>query len=212
MSAASEQLHVGGIVLCGGRSSRMGRPKHLLPFGEETLLERVVRLLGQAVSPVIVVAGPGQTLPTLPADVEIARDPQEHLGPLAGLATGLDAWPSSVEAIYLSGCDVPLLKPAFVGKLVAALGTADLVMPRDGDLYHPLAAVYRTRIRGTVQALLAAGRMRPYFLVEECQSKLIDVEELRDVDPQLDSLRNTNTAAEYQSALRAAGFSQPFDS
>ena len=46
----------GGIVLCGGKSERMGRPKLLLPFGDETMLARVVRIVGQVVSPVVVVA------------------------------------------------------------------------------------------------------------------------------------------------------------
>ena len=46
----------GGIVLCGGKSTRMGRPKLSLPFGDETMLSRVVRIVSQVVSPVVVVA------------------------------------------------------------------------------------------------------------------------------------------------------------
>jgi len=53
----------GGIVLCGGKSTRMGVPKATLPFGPETMLQRVVRLLGTVVSPVVVVAAQGQPLP-----------------------------------------------------------------------------------------------------------------------------------------------------
>ena len=48
--------NVGGIVLCGGQSRRMGRPKAWLPFAGETMLARVVRLLSEAVSPIVVVA------------------------------------------------------------------------------------------------------------------------------------------------------------
>ena len=59
-------MKVAGVVLCGGRSSRMGRPKAWLPFGRELMLPRVVRLLGEAVGPVAVVAAPGQDLPPLP--------------------------------------------------------------------------------------------------------------------------------------------------
>ena len=54
-----------GIVLCGGRSTRMGVPKATLPFGNETMLQRVVRLLHTVVSPVIVVAARDQVLPEL---------------------------------------------------------------------------------------------------------------------------------------------------
>ena len=56
-----------------------------------------------------------------------------------------------------------------------------------------------------VQALLDAGRLRPFFLLESARTREIEVEELRSVDPQLDSLRNTNTPDDYQAALRDAG-------
>ena len=45
-------MTAGGIVLCGGKSTRMGRSKALLPFGPETMLQRVVRLLGSVVQPI----------------------------------------------------------------------------------------------------------------------------------------------------------------
>src|SRR6476660_3315417 len=103
-----------GIVLCGGRSSRMGRPKAWLPFGDEVLLQRVVRILSEVVSPIVVVAAKEQELPTLPADILVARDEQEAFGPLAGLAAGMAALRGKVAAAYASSCDVPLLKPEFV--------------------------------------------------------------------------------------------------
>jgi molybdopterin-guanine dinucleotide biosynthesis protein A len=66
-----------GIVLCGGKSTRMGSSKALLPFGSETMLQRVVRLLGKVVSPLVVVAAVEQELPALPRDVIVARDERE---------------------------------------------------------------------------------------------------------------------------------------
>src|SRR5205807_272847 len=102
-----------GVVLCGGRSSRMGRPKAWLPFGGEALLQRVVRRLGEAVSPVVVVAAPGQELPSLPSEVAIVRDPEEGRGPLQGLAAGLAALAGRADAAYATSCDAPFLRPAF---------------------------------------------------------------------------------------------------
>ena len=48
-----------GIILCGGRSTRMGRDKATLPFGPELMLQRVVRLLGEAVQRIVIVAATG---------------------------------------------------------------------------------------------------------------------------------------------------------
>src|SRR5947209_18374683 len=108
-----------GVVLCGGQSSRMGRPKAWLPFGGETMLARVARLVAEAgLAPVLAVAAPDQELPPLPAGVEVVRDPEPHGGPLQGIAVGLAALVGRADAAYVSGCDVPLLRPAFVRRLV----------------------------------------------------------------------------------------------
>lgn len=196
--------NIGGIVLCGGKSTRMGTSKALLPFGPEVMLQRVVRVLGGVVSPLVVVAAPGQELPDLPAEVRIVYDEYDALGPLAGLAAGLAALRDQVDAAYVSACDAPLLKPEFVQVLIAALGTHDLVIPRDGRFHHPLAAVYRTQLADRVRGLVEQRRLRPLFLVEESDAREIDVAELKQVDPELQSLRNTNTPEDYAAALREA--------
>ena len=91
-------MTAGGIVLCGGRSSRMGTSKALLPFGPETMLQRVVRLLGTVVAPIVAVAATDQVLPALPAGVIVTRDEREGRGPLEALRAGLKALPPDVEA------------------------------------------------------------------------------------------------------------------
>src|SRR5580700_7537309 len=115
-------MTTGGIVLCGGRSTRMGVSKATLPFGPETMLQRVVRLLGTVVSPIVVVAAREQSLPELPDGVTITRDEREQRGPLEGLRAGLRALPQSVGIAYVTSCDVPLLVPSFVGRMIELLG------------------------------------------------------------------------------------------
>src|SRR5438309_7170608 len=150
-----EPQQVGGIILCGGQSKRMGRPKAWLPFGDETMLQRVVRLLGEVVRPIVVVAAPGQDVPPLPPDVIVVRDEERGRGPLQGLAAGLSALRGRAEAAYLSSCDVPFLKPAFVRRLIDLLGDHHICVPRIGEYHHPLAAVYRMEVEETARRLLA---------------------------------------------------------
>lgn len=184
----------------------MGQPKAWLPFGPEVLLQRVVRVLGEVVSPIVVVAAQDQELPLLPSDVRIARDEHEALGPLAGLAAGFAALRGEVESAYATSCDVPLLRPEFVRAVIDSLGDHDLAIPRDGKYHHPLAAVYRLRLEQDVRDLIAANQLRPFFLLQRSRAFEIDVADLRRVDPELDSLRNTNTPDEYAAVLRLAGF------
>ncbi len=201
----SQALRIGGIVLCGGRSSRMGRPKAWLPFAGELMLPRVVRLLREAVEPVIVVAAPGQDVPPVPPEVEIVRDAEEGRGPLQGLAAGLAALRGRVDAAYLSSCDVPFLRPAFVRRLIELLGDALICVPRVGGYHHPLAAVYRPEVADAVAGLLAEGRLRPFFLFEAVPTRVVEAAELTDVDPTMQTLRNLNTPEEYEAAQREVG-------
>ena len=195
-------MKVAGVVLCGGRSSRMGRPKAWLPFGRELMLPRVVRLLGEAVDPVVVVAAPGQDLPPLPEHIAIVRDEREGRGPLQGLAAGLKALHGRADAAYASSCDAPFLRPAFVRRLIDLMGNAVICVPRVGAHHHPLAAVYRLEAAEAVDRLLAENRLRPSFLFAAVPTRVVEADELADVDPTFQTLRNLNTPEEYEAALR----------
>ena len=200
---------VGGIVLCGGRSSRMGQPKAMLPFGAERMLQRVVRLLGQVVDSLVVVAAAQQDLPPLPPQVRVVRDRRENRGPLEGLYAGLEALQDRAEAAYVTSCDVPLLVPEFVQMMLRRLDDQQVAVPVDGEFHHPLAAVYRTDVLPEIQSLLAADQLRPRFLFERVRTCRVPVEELRAVDPDLQTLANLNTPADYFEAARCAGWEVP---
>jgi molybdopterin-guanine dinucleotide biosynthesis protein A len=179
----------------------MGRPKAWLPFGAELMLPRVVRLLGEAVAPVVVVAAPGQDVPPLPSGIDIVRDPEQGRGPLQGLAAGLEALRGRADAAYLSSCDVPFLQPAFVRRLIELLGDHIICVPDIDGYRHPLAAVYRLEVAAAASRLLGANRLRPAFLFEEVPTRIVGPEELADVDPTFQTLRNLNTPADYETAL-----------
>jgi molybdenum cofactor guanylyltransferase len=202
----SEILRVGGIVLAGGQSTRMGRPKATLPFGPELMAQRVVRLLRTVVEPIVVVAAPQQELPELPPGTVIAYDEREERGPLEGLLAGLKAIAPLADAAYTTSCDVPLLEPAFVRAVIERLGDADIAVPVEEGFAHPLAAVYRTSVLSAIQELLQADQLRPAFLFERVPTRRIPVEELRQFDANLATLRNCNRPEEYLKALAEAGF------
>ena len=205
-------MRLGGVVLCGGKSSRMGTPKAWLDFGGELLLQRVVRRVAEVAEAVVVVAAPGQDVPPLPEGVAIVRDPVSGRGPLQGIGAGLDALAGRAEAAFVSSTDVPFLHPALIRRLVALRGDAyDIVAPRAQGHYHPLATVYGMEARAEIAALLAADRLRPFFLFERMRTLIADEAlllqgaELAAADPELRSLRNVNTPEEYAAALAEAG-------
>ena len=202
---------VAGIVLCGGHSRRMGYSKSLLPFGDETMLQRVLRLLGPVVDPLVVVAARNQELPDLPSHVQVTCDEAPDQGPLQGICAGLGALEGLAEAAYITSCDVPLLIPAFVETLIAALGNHEIAVPVDSRFHHPLAAVYRVAVLDRIKQLLASDQRRPLFLIEQSDTVRVTVDELKAVDPDLLTLQNINQPADYLAALKSSGLMAPPD-
>jgi molybdenum cofactor guanylyltransferase len=195
---------VGGVVLCGGKSTRMGTSKALLPFGSETMLQRVVRLLSEVVSPIVVVAAIDQDLPHLPLGVIVTRDENEGRGPLEGLRSGLKALPTTVDAAYVTSCDVPLLETGFVRQMIDLANDYDIAVMEIDGFTHPLSAVYRRAILPSVEDLLANNRLRPVFLFDAAKTRRVKPDEMTS-DPDLRTLRNLNTREDYERALLEAG-------
>lgn len=198
----------GGVVLAGGRSTRMGVAKAALEWHGSTLLYRAVAVLTRAVpGPVVVVAAPGQTLPELPAGIEVVPDPVAGLGPMQGLAAGLAAVADRADTAFVCSTDLPFLHPAFVQRVLRGLSDdADVALPVAHGFRQPLAAAYRTRLAGLVADLLARGMRKPGMLFEHCEvTRLDDATLLTDPalsthDPALDSVLNVNTREDYAAA------------
>ncbi|QJY48537.1 NTP transferase domain-containing protein [Pseudonocardia broussonetiae] len=197
-----------GVVLSGGRSSRMGRAKAALEWHGSTLLHRTAALLARTVDgPVLVVASPGQELPALPAGVEVVEDPVEGVGPMQGIATGLTALRDRAGTAFVCSTDMPFLHPAFVRRVLRASGPGvDVALPFARGFRQPLAAAYRTGLAELVTSLIAQGRSRPGMLYEHCSvARLDDADLLADpavarLDPDLDSVLNVNEPADYTAA------------
>lgn len=178
------------VVLCGGRSSRMGRPKAWLPWRGVPMLEHVVSVLHEVVDEVVVVTSARLDPP--PVDARVVCDSSEGLGPLAGIAEGL----AHVDAdlAFVTSTDAPFLSPAFVRALLAQnCATA----PEIDGFVQTLAAVYPRSAREPAERLLAEGRRRPLELLEAVGYRTLLAEAL----PDLESVRGLNTADAYLAAV-----------
>ena len=182
-----------GIVLAGGRSSRMGTPKAWLDWHGSTLLRRTCGVVARGVSgPVVVVRAPGQELPELPDGVRVVEDAREGQGPLQGLLAGLEA--TDDELAFAASTDMPFLHPRFVAAVCAAAEGADAAVPHLGGFRQPLAAAYRTALAPLVAELVDADRMKPAFLFERCETRWLDAL------PYPESVRNLNAREDYEAA------------
>lgn len=205
MSAAT----TAAIVLAGGQSTRMGRPKALLEWHGSTLVRRAVGLVARVVGgPVVVVRAAGQALPALPPGTEVADDERAARGPLQGMAAGLHAIGDRADIVLVTGVDAPLLHPAFAAHVIASLRPDDdVALPHTNGFDHPLAAAYRTAaVAPLIDALLVEDSLGTKPLMRRCRVRRLDAAALladRAVaafDPHLHSLDNLNDPAEYAAA------------
>jgi molybdopterin-guanine dinucleotide biosynthesis protein A len=200
---------VAGIVLAGGQSSRMGTPKAALEWHGSTLLRQTVATLTAATGgPVVVVRARGQSLPDLPPGAEVVDDPRAGKGPVQGIAAGLAAIGDRAAVAFVSSTDMPFLHPAFVRRVLSFVRDGvDVALPVARGYRQPLAAAYRTSLAATADRLVADGKLKPAFLFAECAVEILDEaalladRELAAVDPELDSVINVNSPADYAAAL-----------
>jgi molybdenum cofactor guanylyltransferase len=188
----------------------MGTPKAALEWHGSTLLRRTVGIVGRAANgPVVVVRAPGQDLPELPDGTLVADDPHEGKGPVQGIAAGLAALTGRADVAFVSSTDLPFLHPAFIRRVVRALEADEgvaVALPVARGYKQPLAAAYRVSLARTAERLVKEDRLRPAFLFDECRVETLDDAALkRDpvlaaLDPDLDSILNVNTPADYAAA------------
>ena len=189
----------------------MGTPKAALDWHGTTLLYRTTALLKRTLDgPVVVVAAPSQDLPELPPEVAVVHDPVEGVGPLQGIATGLRAVDAAAPVAFVCSTDLPFLHPAYVHAVLtsidASVDAVDVALPMLGGFRQTLAAGYRTELGKRARELLERGGRTPGELFAQVTVRQPTAEDLltdpylAHLDPDLTSVRNINTPAEYEQA------------
>jgi molybdopterin-guanine dinucleotide biosynthesis protein A len=157
------------VVLCGGKSSRMGRAKAWLPWFGKPMIEHVVGVLRPVVDEVVVVTSKAVSLP--PLDARIVEDREAELGPLAGIREGLQAAGSHLA--FVTSTDSPFLTAEHV---VGMLERGSAVAPAADGHVQVLSAVYPGSAWKEADDLLRNGKRRPLALLERLGFESIEVE------------------------------------
>ena len=177
-------MAVSGFVLAGGKSTRMGRDKALLDWHGRTLLDHMISLLSEAAHPVQVVGR--APLP----------DQLPGLGPLSGIATGLEA--SSTDANLFIAVDLPHLTADFLKYLRRRLENSSypLLACKIGTDYPLCLGVWRPMLP-EIKRCLSAGFLSVRGLIESNATEVISEDDLRLSGIETTIFRNINTPNDY---------------
>jgi len=196
MSVTAPELH--GLVLAGGRSTRMQRDKAAIEYrAGETQLDAAMKLLAPRVARAFVSVRSEQRGDTARAAWPQIFDRGDVEGPIAGITSALAEYPEAAWLVL--ACDLPFLDAQTLDKLIAARDTAAdataFKSSHDG-LPEPLCAIYEPRARAAIAAYVATGRNCPRKFLMNAHTRLLD-------QPNPRSLDNVNTVAEYGEAMSA---------
>ncbi|HSO92984.1 MAG TPA: molybdenum cofactor guanylyltransferase, partial [Candidatus Dormibacteraeota bacterium] len=137
-----------------------------------------------------------------PVAGRIVHDHFPGAGPLAGIHAGLRA--AAFENAWAVACDYPDVDPAIGLLLRQAVTGFDAAVPRIAGKPQGVCAVYSVRLASSIERLIACGQRSVGALLGSSLVRYLDEEEMREVDPELASFRNLNTAAEYEEWIRSA--------
>jgi len=185
----TERNELTGIVLAGGLSTRMGRDKASLPWGDSDLLHTALAALAPVCRRLVVVSNTPRTI-RLP-DVTVVADRYRGCGPLAGIHAGLLA--AGEGYCFVAACDMPYLRADAAAWMAGAARGYDAAVPLTGGHYNPLHAVYHHRCLPAVEALLGTGRYRVAALYPQIRVRAVSREELARCEPDLKMRVNMNS-------------------
>ena len=196
---------LGAVVLCGGKSSRLGLDKTQLIFREHTFLERVVELVSQTTDRIVLVGPTDFSQHRLSPQIILEKDLQVNCGPLEGIRVGLKRLSNDVEFAFVTSCDVPLLKPQLIQLLLDQIGDHQAIVPFDGKRVYGMTAIYQTVLHQAIEKRIENKQLRVSELASEFDARMLDVDSLREIDPDLDSMTNINSAKDYRDLLKRFG-------
>ncbi len=161
--------HITGIILAGGKSSRMGQDKALLSFKGKPFIEYAINALQPLASQIVIVSDHKEYDRF---GVTRVDDLIKDAGPLAGLYSGL--YHSKTENNLVLSCDVPLVDSQLLQQLITEDDpSVDVVQYKSGDKTMPLIALYKKSCIATCSTLLKSGERRLQELTKTLTTKTI---------------------------------------
>lgn len=179
-------------VLAGGKSRRMGQNKSFVRLNGKPMIEHIIEQLASLELPIFVVTNDLEAyahygLPLVP-DVVSDR------GAMGGIYTALQ-W-SFTPYVLCAACDMPFLNPALLRLLIEHRADCDAVVARLCDVWQVFPGVYSHACLPTLEVSLSTGQFQLQSILSTLQIYPLNIDELRIIDPQLQSFINLNTPDE----------------
>lgn len=197
----SRFLPATGIILAGGKSTRMGRNKAFLQIEGQSLLERSLISL-QAIFGQVLISANDQALYG-GYGVEVVGDSVLDQGPLAGIQAALCK--AAYDVCFFTACDIPLIDEKEIRYLYSLISGYDIVATRSQKGIHPLFAFYHKNCLNIIERNLAVEKRRIVDIYPDCRVRYVEMAELAEQGLAGHSFINVNTPEEWEQYLKQQG-------
>lgn len=190
-----QKLAITGIILSGGKSTRMGKNKALIEVAGIPIIERIHSLFKTLFPEILIITDQTDLFTYL--EPKTHGDLIQNLGALGGLYTGLSF--ASFPYSFCVACDMPFLKKTVIEYLIQCINGYDAVVPKTSDGLQPLHAIYSKSCLEPMREIIAQNRIKILDFYPHINLRVIEEEEFRSLDPQNESFINVNTPEELAS-------------
>lgn len=190
------QQPITGVILAGGKSSRMGQNKALMRLGSTRLIDRVVEVMREVLRDLLMVTNTPETYTAL--GIPMVPDVWPDKGSLGGIYSAIYHVPTPYCLIV--GCDMPFLNAAVLRYLITQIADYDVVLPDVLGELQTLHAIYSKACLPPIEHCLAANRLRIVGFLPDVRVRTVTASELHPYDPDLLAFQNLNTPEEFQAA------------
>ena len=184
-----------GIILSGGKNTRMGTNKAFIRVGRERLIDRTVRIFKEVFKEVILVTN--SPLEYLDQDVKIAVDIIKEKGALGGIYTGL--FYSTFDYSFVSACDMPFLNKSFIEYMIDNVGHHDIAVPNLPDGPQPLHAIYSRKCLYPIKKHIDMDRLKITSVYKRLKTLKIPADIIKSFDPEGRMFFNVNSKDDLKS-------------
>ncbi len=190
----------GAIILAGGDSKRLGSPKALLKFQDCSLIELIIKRLGEYFDQLTLVTDRADLYDHLPVNITGDIIKADKKSPLRGIHAGLSSSPLPHQ--FFAACDMPFLNLDLISYMEKYAKDYDAVVPRVGDYFQPLHAFYSRSCIEVIERQVNKGLYKVTDFYSQLNIKYIGEEEIENFDPQQHSFININRWSDYEAALK----------
>ncbi len=187
---------ISGVILAGGKSTRLGLDKAFLRLGSQTLIERTVEKLRHLSTDIIVVTNSPARYEPLSLPVRLVGDIEAGEGSLMGIYSGLQA--ARHPLALAVACDMPFLNLPLLRYMILMTHGHDVVVPYLDGYLEPLHAIYGRSCLAAMKIALQAGERRIVAFFDHVRVRHLDVQEIDIFDPHHLSMFNVNTRDDWR--------------